>query len=94
MGYRNNYNNNNWGNPNPRGGYPQQSGYYPPHQDFNRFNNPNMPFEIGQRVMHRATQTELTVISYGREQIECRLPDLRSDWFYLHELEPISMDKK
>lgn len=93
MGYRNNYNNN-WGNPNSRGGYPQQGGYYNPNQDFNKFNNPNMPFEIGQRVMHRATKTELTVISYGREQIECRLPDLRSDWFYLHELEPISMDKK
>ena len=46
------------------------------------------PFNIGDRVVHKATGTELTVISYGREQVECRKPDLGAEYFYLHELEP------
>lgn len=48
------------------------------------------PFEINQPVRHIATGVRLVVIRYGREQVECRKPDLSSDYFYLYELEPIS----
>ena len=48
------------------------------------------PYEINQPVRHVATGIKLTVIRYGREQVECRKPDLSSKWFYLYELEPIS----
>lgn len=47
------------------------------------------PFKINQNVRHIATGIKLTVIRYGREQVECRKPDLSSEWFYLYELEPI-----
>ena len=50
----------------------------------------NCPYEINQPVRHIATGVKLTVIRYGREQIECRKPDLSAEWFYLYELEPIS----
>ena len=58
----------------------------------NRGREPMMerPYEINQPVKHVATGTRLTVIRYGREQVECRKPDLSSEWFYLYELEPIS----
>lgn len=49
----------------------------------------NIHFELGQMVRHRATGIELSVIRIGREQVECRKPDLTSAWFYAHELEPI-----
>lgn len=47
------------------------------------------PFEINQPVRHIATGVRLTVIRYGREQVECRKPDLSSEYFYLYELEAI-----
>lgn len=77
-GYNNGprYNNNNgWGgrNDNYRDNAPQQG-------DFE--------FELGQPVRHIATGLKLSVIKFGREQIECRTPDLRSEYFYPHELEP------
>lgn len=43
-------------------------------------------FDIGQKVIHVATGTELTVINYGREQLECRKPDLSTVWMYEHEI--------
>ena len=32
---------------------------------------------------------ELSVISFGREQIECRKPDLDTVWVYEYEIEPM-----
>ena len=52
------------------------------------------PYEINQPVRHVATGIKLTVIRYGREQVECRKPDLSSEWFYLYELEPFSEGQK
>lgn len=91
---RNNNRRNNqqyWGQPQ----YPpqQRNDYrqpqYPPQDE-----GPQYPFDIGQMVRHRYSGTELCVIRFGNEQIECRLPDLRSDWFYPHELEPIDESAK
>lgn len=82
----NGYNNRSYRN----NGYNGYRGYnnpgYQPQQD--PFQNPGFPFDIGQVVIHKATKEELTVIRFGREQIECRLPNLSSEWFYVHELEP------
>ena len=72
------YNNNGYGG----GGY--NNGGYDRYEPM-----PNIPFELGQMVRHRATGTELSVIRIGREQVECRMPDLTSAWFYVHELEPM-----
>lgn len=47
-----------------------------------------LPFEINQPVRHIATGIKLIVIKYGREQIECRKPDLSAEYFYDYELEP------
>lgn len=47
------------------------------------------PFQLNQVVRHIATGIKLVVINYGREQVECRKPDLSADYFYLHELEAI-----
>jgi hypothetical protein len=54
----------------------------------------NIPFEVGQIVRHIATGTELSVVRIGREQVECRLPDLSSNWFYVHELAPVDSEQK
>lgn len=62
-----------------RGGYDRQP--------FDRMDGHRFRFDIGQKVIHTATGTELSVISFGREQIECRKPDLSTAWFYEHELE-------
>ena len=48
------------------------------------------PFEINEVVRHKATGARLVVIRYGREQVECRKPDLSADYFYLYELEPMT----
>lgn len=68
------------------GGYDdrRQGGYN------DRFNNPTSKFDIGQKVVHIATGIELSVISYGREQLECRKPDLSTVWLYEHEIAPVS----
>lgn len=55
-------------------------------RDFN--DNRNRPFAINEPVRHKATGFRLIVISYGREQIECRKPNLESEYFYEYELEP------
>ena len=85
-GYNNNSYNNNYGNPGPQGYN------YQPQPD--PMENPGFPYEIGQVVRHKTTNEELTVIRYGREQLECRLPNLTSQWFYVYELEPIDAQKK
>lgn len=86
--YRNNGNYNNYGGPGPQG---YQQGYQPQPDPME---NPGFPYEIGQVVRHKTTNEELTVIRYGREQLECRLPNLTSQWFYVYELEPIDQPKK
>ena len=48
------------------------------------------PFALNQVVRHIGTGILLTVIGYGREQVQCRKPDLSSDYFYIHELEAIN----
>ena len=57
---------------------------------YDRNNDRRFRFEIGEKVIHVASGLELSVISYGREQLECRKPDLTTGWFYEHELESIS----
>lgn len=86
-GYGGGYRNNNYGGGYRNNNYGGNYQGYQPQQD--RFQNPGFPFDIGQVVRHKTTGQELTVISYGREQIECRLPDLTSQYFYVHELESI-----
>ena len=49
--------------------------------------NSSRPFKINQAVRHIGTGAKLIVIRYGREQVECRKPDLSSDYFYIYELE-------
>ena len=79
-----------------RGGYGDRGygggwgGGYNDRRDFNRFDNHGFKFDIGQKVLHIATGTELSVIGFGREQIECRKPDLNTVWVYEHEIEPIT----
>lgn len=68
---------------NPRGGYDDRD-----REMMER------PYEINQPVKHAATGIRLTVIRYGREQVECRKPDLSSEWFYLYELEPITDEQR
>lgn len=70
-----------------RGGYDR--GGYDGRRDFNRFDNRGSQYDIGQKVVHLATGTELSIISFGREQIECRKPDLDTVWVYEHEIAPI-----
>ena len=72
----NNRGNNNWGND------------YDDRDRFQQDQRPR-PFDINQPVRHIATGVRLIVISYGREQIECRKPDLSADYFYDYELEPM-----
>ena len=89
----NNYRNGGYGG---RGGYDgryddRRGGGYGNYnrRDFDRFSNPGSQFDIGQKVIHIATGTELSIISFGREQIECRKPDLSTVWVYEHEISPI-----
>ena len=82
-GYRGGYDNRGYGRNPGYGGY-NNGGY-----DGRYEAAPPIPFELGQMVRHRATGTELSIIRIGREQVECRMPDLTSAWFYVHELEPM-----
>lgn len=93
MAYNNNYNNgynnggrNNGGYNNRNNGGWNNNQNYNGNGNFDNFNN--RPYELNQPVRHIATGVKLIVINYGREQVECRKPDLSSDYFYLHELEP------
>lgn len=82
------------------GGYRNDRDYdyrdrgYDRRDSFDRMNSHGrFRFDIGQRVIHKATGTELSVVSFGREQLECRKPDLSTVWLYEHELEPAPGDK-
>ena len=77
----------------PRGwGGPQGGGWGGgPRQPGVGFNgNGRFSFDIGQKVIHIASGIELSVINFGREQLECRKPDLTTGWFYEHELAPLT----
>ena len=96
MGYNENYYRNdsrryNTGRGSDRGyngrGYDNRGGSYDNYGRDNYQQN-NTPFQLGDIVRHVGTGTKLIVINFGREQIECRTPDLRSEYFYIHELEP------
>ena len=41
-------------------------------------------------MIHTATGMELSVVRFGREQLECRKPDLSTVWLYEYELEPVT----
>ena len=77
-----------WG----QGGYPNGRGWGGPPAG-GPWGGPPQPrqfsFSIGEKVLHVASGIELNVIGYGREQLECRKPDLTSEWFYEHELAPL-----
>ena len=85
-GYNNGRNNGNFNNRN-NGGWNNNHNYNN-NGSFNDSNCGNRPYDLNQPVRHIATGVKLIVINYGREQVECRKPDLSSDYFYLHELEP------
>lgn len=77
-----------------RGYDDRRGGYGRDRQGFDRFDgHGRFRFDIGEKVIHTATGTELSVIGFGREQIECRKPDLSTGWFYDHELQPIDSNK-
>lgn len=102
MGYQNYNNRGGYNNRGYRGGYDRpydnRGGYDRPYEnrpyDGGYQPQPNCPYEVGQIVWHRASGTELSVIRIGREQVECRTPNLDSQWFYLHELMAEAPDKK
>lgn len=83
-GYRDNFDNRRFNNDGYRPEYQPAPSYQPAD---------NFPFGIGQVVIHKSTGEELTVIRFGREQVQCRLPNLSSEWFYIHELD-VKEDKK
>lgn len=91
--YRNNYNNER----DNTGGYSRRNNRGYREDTRGGYNNcgnfMNHPYELNQPVRHIATGTRLIVINYGREQIECRKPDLTAEYFYEYELEPIDEDK-
>ncbi len=62
---------------------------------YDKYNGPvqNCPYQINQTVRHIGTGAKLIVIKIGREQVECRKPDLGADWFYLYEIEPIGSNE-
>lgn len=70
-----------------------------------RYNNNNMyndyghrphKFNIGDQLVVLSTPTHdpVTVINYGKEQYECRLPDNRAVYFYEWELDYMSKYRK
>ena len=84
MGYRNNgYDRRGgYGYDDRRGGYDDRRG-----GGYGYDRGPrNFRFDIGQKVIHIATGIELSIIGYGREQLECRKPDLTTVWMYEDEL--------
>lgn len=69
-----------------RGGYDDRRGGY----DNGPQQERQFRFDIGQKVIHTATGMELSVVRFGREQLECRKPDLSTVWLYEYELEPVT----
>lgn len=82
-----------------------QRGYYPNNRGFNersQYSDPgygrggyddrpqnNGKYNIGDVLNVIGHGITVHVVRIGREQYECRLPDLRTEWFYEHELEPV-----
>lgn len=102
MAYNNWNNRNNRGGNNypPRNYGGPQRGYYPynpqyggggcPNQEYP--NNPphQFAYTVGQRCqLKNFPDIIVSIICLGNEQYECRLPDLRTEWFFEHELVPI-----
>lgn len=55
---------------------------YPPQQQF--------AFNVGQKcTLKDYPDVVVSIIRQGREQYECRLPNLSTQWFYEHELQAI-----
>lgn len=85
MGYNNyrrggGYNRSGYGGGYNRGGYDRNQYQQQPR---------HMRYDVGQKVIHRASGIELTIIRLGREQYECRKPDLTTGWFYENELDSL-----
>lgn len=52
------------------------------------FNPGTFSLELGDVVKHRTTGLEMTVIRFGREQLQCRIhADMSPNWFYESELD-------
>lgn len=79
-----------------RGYYPNNRGYNsgrPQYSDpgYSPYDGPqnNGKYNIGDVLNVIGHNITVHVVRIGREQYECRLPDLRTEWFYEHELEPV-----
>lgn len=85
-GYDNYGRNNNYGG----GRYDQRPQYSDPGYDRSRGydDQPARKYNVGDVLRIVDTDVIVRVIHLGREQYECRLPDLRTQYFYEHELEP------
>lgn len=77
--------------PQQRGGWqgPPQYQYQQPQYDDKRYPNLDIPLGTKCRVLTSKDNIIVTIIKYGREQYEVRMPDLTVNWFYPHELEEI-----
>lgn len=91
---RNNYSGRN--NYRPNNDYPQRGGYYDDRRPQYRQpiqqhdDHPILNFPVGTKCTLKAyPDITVSIIRLGNEQYECRLPDLRTEWFYEHELIPI-----
>ena len=90
---------NNYNNRRNDGGY-NNRGYDRDYRDdgYNNYEDrprKNFKFSVGQKCFLKDfPDTTVSIIRIGREQYECRLPDLKTRWFYEHELEAIEMKSK
>lgn len=66
-------------------------GYPPENRGYGGYSNDvSLKYNIGQRCkLVNFPDTIVAIIRLGREQYECRLPDLTTQWFYENELEPV-----
>ena len=97
MAWNNNWNDDRRGNGGGWGrGYSNDRGYdrrdnYRGYDDAPRN---DFKFAVGQKCyLKDYPDTVVSIIRRGREQYECRLPSLDTQWFYEHELEAVEMDK-
>ena len=98
MAWNNNRNNYGGG----RNNYPPRNNNYPPRDNYYNGRGgyqqpmqyddrpPILNYPIGTKCTSKSfPDITVSIIRLGNEQYECRLPDLRTEWFYEHELEPI-----
>lgn len=85
-GGRGGWNGGGWGRNFNQGGWNGGGGWGAPSAGPDR----RFQYDIGQKVIHSATGMELSIIGYGREQLECRKPDMGVVWVYEHEIEPMT----